>query len=75
LIQGLLAKIWSSKVAEVSTWAISRLPIPLGNPTWEFEAKKPFGSRRGVEYIIRGKVMTSLKSGPIYICPIYVPKT
>jgi hypothetical protein len=27
LIRGLLAKLWGSKVAEVSTWAISGLPL------------------------------------------------
>jgi hypothetical protein len=56
LIEGLLAKLWGSKVVGVPTWAISGLPRQKTIWMWALWL--------AIEYTIRGKVVASPKSGP-----------
>jgi len=70
-IRGLLAKLQGSKAAGVPAGGISGLPRE--SPGKE----KPFGMWapwRGPEYIIRGKVVASPKSGPWWVLCVRVAR-
>jgi hypothetical protein len=58
-IEGLYVKLWAPKVIEIATMGISRLS--LGSP--ETKSHLDVAPWKGVEYIIRGKVVASPKSG------------
>jgi hypothetical protein len=74
-IQGLLAKLWGSKIAGVPIWAISGLP--LGNPGTK--SHLDVGPVERCEYTIRGKV--GLPPSPGYgescvsVLPVARPST
>jgi len=69
-IQGLLAKLWGSKVPGVPFGAISGLPrgVPGKIAIWMWA---PW---RVTEYTIRGKVVASPKSGPWWVLCVRVAR-
>jgi hypothetical protein len=70
-IRGLLAKLWGSKIVGILVGAIFGTPI---RESRERKAIWMWALWRGVEYIIRGKVVASPKFGPWWVLCVRVAR-
>ncbi len=70
-IRGLHARLWHPKVARIPTLTISGLPLRSPGTKKVIWMWAPW---RGAEYIIRGKVLASPKSGPWWILCVHVAR-